>query len=32
MLARIGSHARAPTKPSKLGVYDSGGVSYLSCA
>jgi hypothetical protein len=29
---RIGGHARAPTKPHVLGVYDNDGVGYLSCA
>jgi hypothetical protein len=31
-LAHIGGHARAPAESHKLGVYDSDGVSYLSCA
>jgi hypothetical protein len=31
-LVRIGGHARAPAKSCESGVYDSGGVSYLSCA
>jgi hypothetical protein len=31
-LAHDGGYARAPTKPHELGVYDHGGVSYLSCA
>jgi hypothetical protein len=31
-LDHVEGHVRAPTKPSKLGVYDSGGVSYLSHA
>jgi hypothetical protein len=31
-LACIRDYARAPAKLGKLGVYDRGGVSYLSCA
>jgi hypothetical protein len=31
-LAHVGGHARTPAKPGKSGVYDRGGVSYLSCA
>jgi hypothetical protein len=31
-LAHVGGHARAHAKSRKLGVYDNGGVSYLSCA
>jgi hypothetical protein len=27
----VGGHARALTKPTKSGVYDSGRVGYLSC-
>jgi hypothetical protein len=29
-LDRVGGHTRAPTKPCESGVYDSGGVGYLS--
>jgi hypothetical protein len=29
---RIGGHARAPAKPHESGVYDNGGVGYMSCA
>jgi hypothetical protein len=32
MLACIGGHTRAPTKPRTLGVYDRDRVGYLSCA
>jgi hypothetical protein len=31
-LARVGGHVRAPTKSHKVGLYNSGGVSYLWCA
>jgi hypothetical protein len=31
-LACIRGYAIAPTKPHKLGVYYSGGASYLSCS
>jgi hypothetical protein len=31
-LSHVRGHARAPTKPHKLGVYNSGGICYLSCA
>jgi hypothetical protein len=31
-LDHIEGHARAPTKPCELGVYDSYKVGYLSCA
>jgi hypothetical protein len=31
-LVHVCSHARAPAKPYDPRVYDSGGVSYLSCA
>jgi hypothetical protein len=31
-LACIGGHPVVPTKPCEYGVYDSGGVCYLSCA
>jgi hypothetical protein len=30
-LDHVGGHAGAPTKPHESGVYDSGGVGYLSC-
>jgi hypothetical protein len=30
-LDHIGCHARPPAKPHESGVYDSGGVGYLSC-
>jgi hypothetical protein len=32
MLACVRGHTRTPAKPHKSGVYDCGGVSYLSCA
>jgi hypothetical protein len=31
-LARVGGYIRASAKPLELGIYDRGGVSYLSCA
>jgi hypothetical protein len=31
-LAHVGDHVRAPAKSCKSRVYDSGRVSYLSCA
>jgi hypothetical protein len=31
-LAHVRGHARGPAKPCESVVYDSGGVSYLSCA
>jgi hypothetical protein len=31
-LVHVRCHARAPAKPHKSGVYDSGEVSYLSSA
>jgi hypothetical protein len=31
-MACAGGHARAHAKSCKLGVYDSGGTSYLSCS
>jgi hypothetical protein len=31
-LDRIGGYVRTPKKPHESGVYDSGGVGYLSCA
>jgi hypothetical protein len=31
-LDHIVGHERAPAKPHESGVYDSGGVGYLSCA
>jgi hypothetical protein len=30
--ARVRGYARAPAKPHESGIYDYGGVSYLSCA
>jgi hypothetical protein len=31
VLDSVEGHARAPAKPHQAGVYDSGGVGYLSC-
>jgi hypothetical protein len=32
VLAHVGGHASAPAKPHDSGVFDHGGVGYLSCA